>query len=328
MIRVEHLSHYYGELAALDDVSFSIEAGNVVGLLGLNGAGKSTMLKILSGISLPTAGAVFIDGVDVTGAPDHLRRRIGFLPDQPPLYGEMRVDEYLRWCGEVRGRSRAQVDASLGHVLATCGIEHVARTVIAELSHGYRKRVGIAQTIIHEPALVLLDEPISGLDPVQIVEMREVVRALAQRATVMISSHILSEVAHTCDHLVVLDRGRLRAQGPASELVGDGAERTELRLRGDRAAIEAALAEQIGPGGRLDIEALEPTDVASSCASWRVVAPLADDASRASAVAALVAGGVGVAGVAVRRTELEALFLRSSPDTVGGQEDGEVRDAG
>jgi len=301
MIAVEHLSHYFGELAALDDVSFEIQSGEIVGLLGLNGAGKSTMLRILSGILLPTSGRVRIGGEDVTTATDDLRRRIGFLPDTPPLYDEMRVDEFLRWCGEIRGRTPVQVEAKLGGVLETCQIAHVARTVIGELSHGYKKRVGIAQAIIHQPDLVLLDEPISGLDPVQIVEMREVVRALRTEATVLISSHILSEVAQTCDHLVVLDRGRLRAEGGVAELLGHGVARVSLELIGPADEVQAALDTVASSGAAAIMSSLAPD-------RHEVTVTLRDDTPPEAAVVAFVQAGIGVRRVQPVRAELEALF--------------------
>ncbi len=320
MISVEHLSHYYGELAALDDVSFEIEAGQIVGLLGLNGAGKSTMLKILSGILLPTQGRVRIAGDEVVDGGERLRRRIGFLPDTPPLYPEMRVEEFLSWCGQVRGRSAAQVGEALPEVLETCQIAHVARTVIGELSHGYRKRVGIAQAIVHRPDLVLLDEPISGLDPVQIVEMRAVVRSLRDQATVLVSSHILSEVAQTCDHVVVLDRGRLRAVGAVDELLGRGVTRITFELSGAADTLVAVLqahAEVVSDGDdAVAVRELGP-------GRYEVTSTLRADTTTEAVVAELVGAGVGVARVSPVRAELEALFV-SGPWATPAEVDEEV----
>ncbi|MEM6993969.1 MAG: ABC transporter ATP-binding protein, partial [Myxococcota bacterium] len=165
MIEAQGLTRYYGDFPALRDASFSIPQGEIVGFLGLNGAGKSTVLKILAGLLLPSAGKVTVDGIDATSQPDALRRKIGFLPEEPPLYREMRVAEFLVWVGQLKGRSRAEVRAALPRVLEQCELTDFKDRVITELSHGYKKRVGIAQAIIHKPDVVILDEPISGLDP-------------------------------------------------------------------------------------------------------------------------------------------------------------------
>jgi ABC-2 type transport system ATP-binding protein len=218
MIEVQGLSHYYGDRRAVDDVSFSIADNEVIGFLGLNGAGKSTTLKVLGGILNPTKGDVRIDGVDVTSAPMSFRARIGYLPEEPPLYREMAVEEFLRFVGGINGMSKAALDARLPIVLARANLQGTERRVIAELSHGFKKRVGIAQAIIHKPRLVILDEPISGLDPVQIVEMRQVVRDLRLESTVLVSSHILGEISQTCDRILVLHQGRLVARGTEAEL--------------------------------------------------------------------------------------------------------------
>src|SRR5262245_11695542 len=222
MIEATGLTRYYGDFPALQDASFTIADREIVGLLGLNGAGKSTAMRILAGLLLPSAGTVRVGGVDAVADPDALRRKIGFLPEEPPLYREMRVREFLQWCGEIKGRSRAEVKKAMPEVLATCDIEHVADRVIGELSHGYKKRVGIAQAIVHRPEVVILDEPISGLDPQQIVEMRKVVRSLKEFATVLISSHILSEIEQTCDRILVIHQGKLVAEGSEEELGARG----------------------------------------------------------------------------------------------------------
>jgi ABC-2 type transport system ATP-binding protein len=302
MIEAEGLTRYYGNFAALRDATFSIREREIVGFLGLNGAGKSTVLKILAGILMPSAGKVTIGGVDATEAPDAMRRRIGFLPEEPPLYREMRVAEFLRWVGQVKGRSRAQVDADLPRVMETCQVEGVAHKVIAELSHGYRKRVGIAQAIIHRPDVVILDEPISGLDPQQIVEMRSVVRSLKKTATVLISSHILTEIAQTCDRILVVHGGRLVAEGSEQELghaLGD-ATRLTLVLRGRPAAIEEVLSSSS------QVESYEVGKGEGELVEAHVV--LHDDA-REALVVEIVGAGIGVRSVQDAVSELEQIFL-------------------
>ena len=302
MIEVEGLTRYYGEFAAVQDASFSIGEREIVGFLGLNGAGKSTILKVLAGLLMPSAGTVRVGGIDALEKPDALRTKIGFLPEEPPLYREMRVHEFLRWVGQAKGCSAKQVDEDLPKVIDLCDLAAMQHKVIAELSHGYRKRVGIAQAIIHRPDVVILDEPISGLDPHQIVEMRKVVRSLKERATVLISSHILSEVAVTCDRVLVIHQGRIVAEGATDELAQDGsADAVALTLRGDEGAIEAALESS--------------SDVASSQihagdGTLRVDVKLSSEGSRDGLVAHLVEAGIGVVGVQDPVSELERAFLQ------------------
>jgi ABC-2 type transport system ATP-binding protein len=302
MIEATGLTRYYGDFPALADATFTIADREIVGLLGLNGAGKSTAMRILAGLLLPSAGTVKVGGIDAVVDPDGLRRKIGFLPEEPPLYREMRVREFLRWCGEIKGRTRAEVDKALPEVLETCDIEHVADRVIAELSHGYKKRVGIAQAIIHRPEVVILDEPISGLDPQQIVEMRKVVRSLKEFATVLISSHILSEIEQTCDRILVIHRGRLVAEGSEEELGArkDHARSLNLLVRGDVEALRDVLRRE---------ELVERYDLEESEPDLRVTVVLTGD-RREELVRALVEAGLGLRSLGEARSELERIFLQ------------------
>jgi len=303
MIEVEGLTRYYGEFAAVQEASFSIAEREIVGFLGLNGAGKSTILKVLAGLLMPSAGSVRVGGVDALERPDALRTKIGFLPEEPPLYREMRVREFLRWVGLAKGCSAKQVDDELPKVIELCDLGSMQHKVIAELSHGYRKRVGIAQAIIHRPEVVILDEPISGLDPQQIVEMRNVVRSLKERATVLISSHILSEVALTCDRVLVIHRGRIVAEGPTDELSQGGVSQTvTLTLRGDLAAVEAALESS---------RAVTSSRVREADDMVRAEVALNEEArARDQLVAHLVDAGIGVFGIQDAVSELERAFLQ------------------
>ena len=304
MIEAIGLTRYYGDFPALQDASFTIADREIVGLLGLNGAGKSTAMRILAGLLLPSAGTVKVGGIDAVADPDALRRKIGFLPEEPPLYREMRVREFLQWCGEIKGRGKDEVKKALPEVLATCDIEHVADRVIAELSHGYKKRVGIAQAIVHRPEVVILDEPISGLDPQQIVEMRKVVRSLKEFATVLISSHILSEIEQTCDRILVIHRGRLVAEGSEEELGarGERDRNVSVTVRGPveklRAVLDAA-------------ELVERYDLAEGTGDPRAQVVLTGD-HRKALVAALVAADLELRELASAgtETELEHIFLK------------------
>ncbi|MGH1345524.1 MAG: ABC transporter ATP-binding protein [Nannocystales bacterium] len=304
MIEVEGLTRYYGDFAAVQDASFSIGEREIVGFLGLNGAGKSTILKVLAGLLMPSAGTVRVGGVDALEDPDTLRTKIGFLPEEPPLYREMQVREFLRWVGQAKGCSAKDVDAELPKVIELCDLGTMQHKVIAELSHGYRKRVGIAQAIIHRPEVVILDEPISGLDPQQIVEMRKVVRSLKERATVLISSHILTEVAVTCDRVLVIHGGCIVATGSTDELAqqqgGGGA--VTLSLRGTVEDVEKALSSS---------EAVKEFEVGEDEGLVRADVALADGENpREDLVAHLVAAGLGVFGVQDTVSELEQAFLQ------------------
>jgi ABC-2 type transport system ATP-binding protein len=245
MIQVNHLTRYYGAFPALRDVSFEIREGEIIGLLGLNGAGKSTTLQMLAGVMAPSSGTVTFDGQDVTDHADVLKARIGFLPEEPPLYRDMTVRGFLLHCAQLKGMSAVEAHGRLAETLRITGLTDREHQIIGTLSHGYKKRVGIAMAVIHNPRLVILDEPISGLDPRQIKEMRDVIRRLSQGRAVIVSSHILSEISKTCDRLVVLKDGLLVASGSQEELTAHlEQERLVLTVRGEPAAFAAWLAEQ------------------------------------------------------------------------------------
>lgn len=213
MIRATKLSKFYGGKRALGPVSFEIADGETVGFLGLNGAGKTTALRILASDLRPSSGSIEVGGVDAVASPHEVRKRIGFLPENPPLYTEMPVVDYLKFAGELRGMTRVDLKRRLGEVLDIASLNEVANDPIDTLSHGFRQRVGLAQAIIHNPKFLILDEPTRGLDPVQIVEMRNLIHDLKQNHTVLISSHILTEISQTCDRLLVLSRGALVGEG-------------------------------------------------------------------------------------------------------------------
>jgi ABC-2 type transport system ATP-binding protein len=243
MIEVKGLTKYYGEHAAIRDLNFAIDRGEVIGFLGLNGAGKTTTLKILGCVLLPTAGEVTVDGIDIARDPHEVRRRIGFLPDTPPLYSEMTVGRYLTFAAELRGVPSAAAPRAVAEAEEKTATREVHEELISSLSHGYRQRVGVAQALVHKPKLLILDEPTSGLDPVQIVEMRSTIKVLRGEHTILLSSHILSEISQTCDRLLVIQHGEIVAQGSeqdlATQLGGGGT--IEIEVAGTSArAIEVA----------------------------------------------------------------------------------------
>lgn len=244
MIDVQNVSKSYGPVQALEGVSFHVEAGEVIGLLGPNGAGKTTMMKILTGYLQPDEGQVTVDGLDVLADTLQVQQRIGYLPENAPLYPEMSVQSYLKMIAELRQVPvEAQLPMLADAVRATSLEDHLVRP-IGELSKGYRQRVGLAQAILHQPKLLILDEPTIGLDPTQIVEVRGLIRRLARQSTVLLSTHILSEVEATCDRVIILLNGQVRADARLSELA---ATRDVVVVLADGAAAARAALEKL-PG--------------------------------------------------------------------------------
>ncbi len=209
LIQVDGLSRSFGPLQALDDISFEVRKGEVMGFLGPNGAGKSTTMQILSGNLAPSAGRVMIAGVDLLDQPKQAKALMGYLPDQPPLYLELTVDEYLRYCARLNRIPAAQRQSALDVAKQRCGLTEVGKRLIGNLSKGYRQRIGIAQAIIHSPAVVILDEPTVGLDPIQVREIRHLISELRDEHGVILSTHILPEVQATCDRVQIINKGRL-----------------------------------------------------------------------------------------------------------------------
>ncbi len=312
MIRVEHVTKYYGNTPAIRDLDFEIQEGECVGFLGLNGAGKTTTLRLLSCLLLPTSGKVTVRGLDVETDPHEIRKFIGFLPDQPPLYPEMNVADYLTFAGRLRKMENSAIQKRLPEVMDTCGLTDVAQQPIHSLSHGYRQRVGIGQAIVHDPDLLILDEPINGLDPVQIVEMREMIRALRGKHTILLSSHILSEIEQTCDRILMLHQGQLAAQGTEAQLaekLGTGVT-IKLSARGERSALQSVL--QSVPGV-VDVQFQGGTD-----SLQHVVVRTAEDV-REQMAKSIVSADLGLLSLEREATGLEQIFVQLSK---GGSQTG------
>ena len=220
IVSVRGLSHRYAKDWAVRDVSFDLDGAGIVGLLGSNGAGKSTCMNIMCGVLFPTQGDVLIDGHSIRDEPLAAKARIGFLPQQAPLYPEFTVDEYLTYCAELRGMDHAAIRPAVAAAKERCGIAHFSRRLIGALSGGYRQRVGLAQAILHGPSLVVLDEPTNGLDPNQILVVRELIKEIAAERTVLLSTHILSEVEVLCDAIKMIERGRIVFEGSLEDFAG------------------------------------------------------------------------------------------------------------
>ena len=236
MIDVTQVSKSYGPVTALREVSFHVSQGEIIGLLGPNGAGKTTMMKVLTGYLQPDAGSVVVDGLDVLTQALQVQQRLGYLPENAPLYPELSVQAYLRMIAELRQMPAEEQPARLSEAIRATALEDHLTRPIGQLSKGYRQRVGLAQAILHKPRLLILDEPTAGLDPTQIVEVRHLIRRLAKNSTVMISTHILSEVEATCDRVIVLLNGEVKADARLADLEAT----TDAILVLDEAGADAA----------------------------------------------------------------------------------------
>lgn len=243
MIKTENLTMHYGPVVALDRVSFEVKKGEIVGLLGPNGAGKSTTMKILTTYLHPTRGTAKVGGIDVLADPLGVRKIIGYLPEVLPLYMDMEVRSYLRFVAKARGLAGSRLRERSEAVIEECGLKPMYRKIIRELSKGYRQRTALAQALVHDPDIIILDEPTSGLDPHQIVEIRSLIKNLAEGKTVILSTHILQEVEATADRIVIINRGRIVGDGTLAEL-RDRAKKHEracVSVAGQRTELERLL---------------------------------------------------------------------------------------
>ncbi len=318
MIEVKGLTKYYGDIAAITDVSFSVAQGEIIGFLGPNGAGKSTTMRILTGFSPASRGTARIAGFEVHAEPLEVKRRVGYLPERVPLYEEMVVCSFLKYVAEikgVRGRNGRQLEAE--RVMDQCGLRHMSARTIGNLSKGYRQRVGLAQALIGSPEVLVLDEPTVGLDPKQIVDIRKMIRSLGQAHTVLISTHILPEVSMVCDRVVIIDRGRVVAEDSMENLAGAGdAPRLRLEVAGPREQVLKTL-------NAMDcVAGVEPEQGEAYSV---VCAP--GSAQGGQLTRALVEAGLSVLRVEPLRRTLEDVFMevvagdRADAAGAGGAED-------
>jgi ABC-2 type transport system ATP-binding protein len=256
MIKVSNLTKQFAGRTAVDDISFEVKRGEIIGFLGPNGAGKTTTMRMLTGFLHPTRGSVEIAGCDVFEDPIEARRHIGYMPESCPLYHEMRVDEYLTFRAQIKGVARKAIRQRRDIVKEQCGLTDVGRRIIGQLSKGYRQRVGLADSLLHDPDLLILDEPTAGLDPNQIREVRELIRQLAERHTLLLSTHILPEVEMTCRRILILNKGKIVASDSPESLQKrlEGDALISAEIEGDPAAIEAGLKKL----GIVDVVSHEP----------------------------------------------------------------------
>jgi len=245
MIEIKNLTKKFGANTVLDNISFTVNKGEVLGFLGPNGAGKTTTMKIITSFWTPTSGSVKIDGLEVSAHSLTTRKKIGYLPETVPLYDEMKVLEYLRFIGQIRGLDKEQAKQRIKEVVQICGLAKVVHQLIEELSKGYRQRVGLAQAIMHQPDILILDEPTTGLDPNQIVEIRELIKKIGQEKTVIFSTHILSEVSATCDRVIIINQGKIVGEGSPQELISkiSVSELIYVKIKGPKEIVSEKLRE-------------------------------------------------------------------------------------
>jgi ABC-2 type transport system ATP-binding protein len=275
MIQVDQLTKRYGPVTAIEGVTFGVEKGQIVGFLGPNGAGKSTTMKVLACFMPASSGTARVAGFDVFSQSLEVRRRIGYLPENAPLYPDLPVATYLDFVAEIKGIPRSSRRARVADVMERCFVTDMQHRLIGKLSKGYRQRVGIAQALLGDPEVLILDEPTIGLDPKQIAEIRALIRSLAGQHTVILSTHILPEVSMVCDGVIIINRGRIVAQGTESELVAQvfPTARIELRVRGARDDVAAAL--QAVPG----VAAVQPLQAHDGSAAFVIESPRGRDVS-------------------------------------------------
>jgi len=302
MIEVSGLTKTYGAVTALDNVSFKVQKGQVVGFLGANGAGKTTTMDIICGCIGADAGSVKIAGIDVFESPVEAKRRIGYLPDEPPLYTDMRVVDYVKYAATINRIPAAEIEGRVRDTIQKLSLQEVEHRIIGNLSKGFRQRVGLAQAIVHNPDVLVLDEPTEGLDPNQIVHIRQLIQELGGQHTIILSSHILSEVENTCDHIIIINRGRIVQQGTRDELVGmiRGKKQMQLRVR-DNA--EGALAKLRSLPQVVHAEMLSPKD------QRLTLAIQGGDNEIDIIVDALMSGGFGLRELSGSARALEEVFF-------------------
>ena len=303
MLEVEHLTRRYGPITAVDDISFQTRSGEILGFLGPNGAGKTTTMRMITGYLPPTSGEVRIEGAGLRRNPLAAKRKIGYLPELPPLYPELTVKDYLNFVARLRQVPARERQAAVERALDRCSLADVGGRVIGRLSKGYRQRVGIAQAILHNPRLLIFDEPTAGLDPRQILETRQLIRGLAGDHTVILSTHILSEAANTCQRVIIINRGRLVAVDSPENLTRrvKQADTLMITLRGPGAAAQAAIA--LLPG----VSKAELISEHEGVARLRVESK--DMTTREAIARALVEGGYGLLELREIELTLEEIFL-------------------
>jgi len=312
MIKVQQLTKYYGPYRAINDISFNVNDGEIVGFLGPNGAGKTTTMKVITGYIPPTLGSVSVGGFDVVRQSLAVRQRIGYLPETVPLYTDMTPREYLHYMGKLRGMNDSgKRKQRVEDVMAVTGISEMSNRLIAKLSRGYRQRVGIAQAMVHNPEVLILDEPTVGLDPRQIIEVRELIRELGKTHTIILSTHILPEVSMLCQRVIIINRGEIAVDDTLAHLESSltSTDRLEVLAQGSLAPLKSTIAQVAGVQS---LELLTPLTGDRPNQYRFLVEAAAGSDLRANLAAALVAGGTALLELKTRRLTLEDIFINAT----------------
>lgn len=308
MIKVDGLTKRYARAVAVDRISFEVSKGEIVGFLGRNGAGKTTTMRMLTCFLPPTDGAANVAGFDVVEQPMEVKRRIGYLPETPPLYPEMEVGEYLHFVGQLKGIPSNELARRVDEAAGRCAVADVRKKLIAKLSKGYRQRVGLAQAILHNPDVLILDEPTSGLDPQQISETRELIASLAGDHTILLSTHILAEVEHTCSNVIIIDKGVIKATDTVKHLLrrmrGQEVIIVEVRAEGLEAAEVRQRVEQLPGAARVIVHDSEPGRAVLE------VETLEGSSIRGDLARTIVHAGWNLEEMRATATSLEDVFLQ------------------
>lgn len=318
MIEVNGVTKYFGNFPAITDISFSVEKGEIVGFLGPNGAGKSTTMKVITGFLPPTGGTATVAGFDVVNESLEARRHIGYLPETVPLYTEMTIREYLGYMGRLRGMSADRIRARTDDVVSLCRLEDYRDAIIGKLSKGFRQRVGVAQAVIHEPDVLVLDEPTIGIDPIQVVETRQLIKDLGGEHTLIVSTHILPEVSQICERVIVIHEGRIVAIDEPGNLARTliGSERVDLQIKGPQQDVLQTLRGVDGVSGaaRINIERGE-------IPRYRVESDLGREI-RAALAKAVVEADWELHRLEAVTMSLEEIFLRLTTEEEGAADGG------
>ncbi len=312
MIELEHISKYYGDFPAVTDISFRVEQGEILGFLGPNGAGKSTTMKVITGFHPPTEGTVTVAGYDIVNESLEARRHIGYLPETVPLYTDMDVSDYLGFMGKIRGMSPNYIRRRIDDVIEICRLEEYHSTYIGKLSKGFRQRVGIAQAILHEPDVLVLDEPTIGIDPIQVVETRRLIRDLGGEHTLILSTHILPEVSMICERVIIIHEGQIVAVDRPENLATRlrGVERIEIDARGPSREIATAIEEVSG------VEGVEHRYSQDGGHSTFIVATDPETEPRSMLASAVLSGGWELLRLQSVGMSLEEIFLQVTTEEV------------
>ena len=314
MIEVQHLTKRYGPVTAVDDVSFKAERGEILGFLGPNGAGKTTTMRILTGYMPPSEGKAFVGGFDVQEKPIEAKRRTGYLPETPPLYPDMTVRDYLDFCARIKGVPRAERISRVKTSMERTRITDVARRLCGKLSKGYRQRVGLAQALLHNPEVLILDEPTAGLDPKQIIETRKLIKELGGDHTVILSTHILPEVSQTCNRVVIINKGRVVAVDSPDNLTARLRGTETMLMQVDASGADAGAVLRAVPG----VSQVRVAENRETVTSFEVESETGRDVRRELS-AAIVNRGWGLLELRPMRMSLEEVFLQVTTEESQGE---------